>query len=191
MEELNIDPPGMPPPRPSTSSPRPQKARRAQASARPAAAATRTEGARRQQPQPRARPIRSNLAPPGHPLTAEWQALQAFPIDQLGQRRLNTVKHIPFRHRPRMRAIVQFALDIATASPTEQARSLGLKLFFLLPSMLLENRSDLPNLPGRLNWFNEGRWRALLHSRSEEHTYELQSLMRISYAVFCLKKKQN
>src|SRR3546814_2746985 len=30
-----------------------------------------------------------------------------------------------------------------------------------------------------------GRWH-----RSEEHTSELQSLMRISYAVFCLKKKQ-
>src|SRR3546814_9571423 len=30
------------------------------------------------------------------------------------------------------------------------------------------------------------RWR-----RSEEHTSELQSLMRISYAVFCLKKKTN
>src|SRR3546814_2105812 len=28
-----------------------------------------------------------------------------------------------------------------------------------------------------------------LRSRSEEHTSELQSLMRISYAVFCLKKK--
>src|SRR3546814_6540570 len=27
-------------------------------------------------------------------------------------------------------------------------------------------------------------------ARSEEHTYELQSLMRISYAVFCLKKKK-
>src|SRR3546814_10648905 len=27
--------------------------------------------------------------------------------------------------------------------------------------------------------------------RSEEHTSELQSLMRISYAVFCLKKKQH
>src|SRR3546814_2441109 len=27
------------------------------------------------------------------------------------------------------------------------------------------------------------------HTRSEEHTSELQSLMRISYAVFCLKKK--
>src|SRR3546814_5580917 len=30
---------------------------------------------------------------------------------------------------------------------------------------------------------------AALHPRSEEHTSELQSLMRISYAVFCLKKK--
>src|SRR3546814_5363529 len=29
----------------------------------------------------------------------------------------------------------------------------------------------------------------LLNGRSEEHTSELQSLMRISYAVFCLKKK--
>src|SRR3546814_2234832 len=30
-----------------------------------------------------------------------------------------------------------------------------------------------------------------LIKRSEEHTSELQSLMRISYAVFCLKKKTN
>src|SRR3546814_6750656 len=30
-----------------------------------------------------------------------------------------------------------------------------------------------------------------LAARSEEHTSELQSLMRISYAVFCLKKKKN
>src|SRR3546814_5200085 len=34
--------------------------------------------------------------------------------------------------------------------------------------------------------FDEARAR----SRSEEHTSELQSLMRISYAVFCLKKKK-
>src|SRR3546814_7130982 len=33
--------------------------------------------------------------------------------------------------------------------------------------------------------------RIALASRSEEHTSELQSLMRISYAVFCLKKKKN
>src|SRR3546814_976534 len=42
-----------------------------------------------------------------------------------------------------------------------------------------------------------GRWRQLVRpllspeARSEEHTSELQSLMRISYAVFCLKKKKN
>src|SRR3546814_6063447 len=35
----------------------------------------------------------------------------------------------------------------------------------------------------------QGRRRA--DSRSEEHTSELQSLMRISYAVFCLKKKND
>src|SRR3546814_3555161 len=38
-----------------------------------------------------------------------------------------------------------------------------------------------PEMEKRLRWF----WRR----RSEEHTSELQSLMRISYAVFCLKKK--
>src|SRR3546814_6895202 len=35
------------------------------------------------------------------------------------------------------------------------------------------------------------RQRLVLVDRSEEHTSELQSLMRISYAVFCLKKKKN
>src|SRR3546814_1940718 len=35
------------------------------------------------------------------------------------------------------------------------------------------------------------RVRAVGSTRSEEHTSELQSLMRISYAVFCLKKKKN
>src|SRR3546814_404229 len=32
---------------------------------------------------------------------------------------------------------------------------------------------------------------AIRSSRSEEHTYELKSLMRISYAVFCLQKKNH
>src|SRR3546814_3229656 len=39
--------------------------------------------------------------------------------------------------------------------------------------------------PKGLLIFERGR----VESRSEEHTSELQSLMRISYAVFCLKKK--
>src|SRR3546814_5180067 len=53
----------------------------------------------------------------------------------------------------------------------------------------------------RLDWFvaevgggtpvHAGSAGAVRHDRSEEHTSELQSLMRISYAVFCLKKKKN
>src|SRR3546814_1006107 len=36
----------------------------------------------------------------------------------------------------------------------------------------------------------EQKFQFAFHRRSEEHTSELQSLMRISYAVFCLKKKK-
>src|SRR3546814_7282086 len=47
-------------------------------------------------------------------------------------------------------------------------------------------------LPGRCGAGRHRRHGALCPElcRSEEHTSELQSLMRISYAVFCLKKKQ-
>src|SRR3546814_3099695 len=37
---------------------------------------------------------------------------------------------------------------------------------------------------------SEGEKECITQPRSEEHTSELQSLMRISYAVFCLKKKK-
>src|SRR3546814_10249630 len=39
--------------------------------------------------------------------------------------------------------------------------------------------------------FFRGSQEAMVMARSEEHTSELQSLMRISYAVFCLKKKRH
>src|SRR3546814_7822290 len=43
---------------------------------------------------------------------------------------------------------------------------------------------------GLLAWRRvESGWLWIFVDRSEEHTSELQSLMRISYAVFCLKKK--
>src|SRR3546814_8321359 len=51
---------------------------------------------------------------------------------------------------------------------------------------------------GRRRWCGGDRWhlgnrraRRQQRQRSEEHTSELQSLMRISYAVFCLKKKKH
>src|SRR3546814_5680642 len=40
-------------------------------------------------------------------------------------------------------------------------------------------------------WLPQQRRAALYFARSEEHTSELQSLMRTSYAVFCLKNKKH
>src|SRR3546814_2435286 len=45
--------------------------------------------------------------------------------------------------------------------------------------------TDVPANEFPSSWRNE----LMRFTRSEEHTSELQSLMRISYAVFCLKKK--
>src|SRR3546814_5801460 len=43
---------------------------------------------------------------------------------------------------------------------------------------------------GRALAYHAGTLVDIVEHRSEEHTYELQSLMRISYAVFCLKIKK-
>src|SRR3546814_1359671 len=51
----------------------------------------------------------------------------------------------------------------------------------------LGERDKLPAQAARI----EVDMGAVVQHRSEEHTSELQSLMRISYAVFCLKKKKN
>src|SRR3546814_5764250 len=48
-----------------------------------------------------------------------------------------------------------------------------------------------PSREGRNPWTQPFQNRnRRVHGRSEEHTSELQSLMRTSYAVFCLKKKK-
>src|SRR3546814_7469593 len=60
----------------------------------------------------------------------------------------------------------------------------------LFRSVLVENKAELMRKLGKkqltLQLLHPLR---VLPKRSEEHTSELQSLMRISYAVFCLKKK--
>src|SRR3546814_7693421 len=56
-----------------------------------------------------------------------------------------------------------------------------------LPKLLV-NRSYYTELSGGAQDKQSKAW---LSERSEKHTSELQSLMRISYAVFCLKKKKN
>src|SRR3546814_8891921 len=50
-----------------------------------------------------------------------------------------------------------------------------------IAGLSVQNRDDLVRRNGD----------RVRETRSEEHTSELQSLMRISYAVFCLKKKKN
>src|SRR3546814_2105207 len=50
--------------------------------------------------------------------------------------------------------------------------------------------ASLPDAAWRRSSVNIRRKRSPDEDRSEEHTSELQSLMRISYAVFCLKKKR-
>src|SRR3546814_5295093 len=57
----------------------------------------------------------------------------------------------------------------------------------LFRSCAVSNASRHPICTGVLSTHRRPR---LPPSRSEEHTSELQSLMRISYAVFCLKKKK-
>src|SRR3546814_1566775 len=67
------------------------------------------------------------------------------------------------------------------------ARAMGLPIEKLV---IGSNRNDILD---RFFKSGEMRMEAVVPtlSRSEEHTSELQSLMRISYAVFCLKKKKN
>src|SRR3546814_6257526 len=48
-----------------------------------------------------------------------------------------------------------------------------------------------PSSPRPKPWANAAPAAPAAVDRSEEHTSELQSLMRISYAVFCLKKKKH
>src|SRR3546814_6397137 len=61
----------------------------------------------------------------------------------------------------------------------------GMIAFMFYGGMIL---TVLPREPG-ISW-QAHLGGALAGLRSEEHTSELQSLMRISYAVFCLQKKQ-
>src|SRR3546814_5932103 len=65
------------------------------------------------------------------------------------------------------------------------ALNTGVELTF--PARLAEGLADAP--PDALTDIEVSAAGLGLHWRSEEHTSELQSLMRISYAVFCLKKK--
>src|SRR3546814_2204022 len=81
----------------------------------------------------------------------------------------------------RQKAIADQALEIQSMSPIARA----VRGFFDLNY----NQDFLMNQLQRNNAIIQRVGQTYQQMRSEEHTSELQSLMRISYAVFCLKKK--
>src|SRR3546814_4955724 len=83
---------------------------------------------------------------------------------------------------------------LRTSASERTARPSPLRLTKPPPTLVLLRSSALPRsvkvMPSEASFCTSGTTRNCL-ARSEEHTSELQSLMRISYAVFCLKKKKN
>src|SRR3546814_1408364 len=78
---------------------------------------------------------------------------------------------------------VEVQRGLAGEAEDEQSRYLEADVFGIrVASIYLPNGNPQPGpkFDYKLRWMQ----------RSEEHTSELQSLMRISYAVFCLKKKK-
>src|SRR3546814_10221211 len=77
--------------------------------------------------------------------------------------------------------------------PTRRSK-LGSRRSRAISSRQLLQQGWLPSFVNRTAWsapLQGWPWQCHALRRSEEHTSELQSLMRISYAVFCLKKKKN
>src|SRR3546814_10897696 len=82
-------------------------------------------------------------------------------------------------------ALVSAGNGLMCAMHVEMGRGMGMGAFLM-------DDADFSMLPPRIEIFQMLGGLIMFLSflmRSEEHTSELQSLMRISYAVFCLKKK--
>src|SRR3546814_8279036 len=90
-----------------------------------------------------------------------------------------------------------FARSAPLATPPPSIRLIfgALMLVMLLASLDQTIVSTaLPTIVGEFGGLAHLSWIVtayMLATRSEEHTSELQSLMRISYAVFCLKQKKH
>src|SRR3546814_8091461 len=81
------------------------------------------------------------------------------------------LRHLAIGSEGTLGVVVGATLKLTDPPPPTQVMLLALPSFEVLMQVFAELR-------------------ARLRLRSEEHTSELQSLMRISYAVFCLKKKK-
>src|SRR3546814_5216376 len=86
------------------------------------------------------------------------------------------------------------SLAVVAPGIAEALFATAIGLFAAIPAVIGYNRllHGVGRLETRLHAFSDEFHGLLGHEleRSEEHTSELQSLMRISYAVFCSKKKK-
>src|SRR3546814_2284332 len=83
---------------------------------------------------------------------------------------------------------------VKTAAPSQSSRKVGISESSSAHPDIAASSTASPNgsyRDGETKMPARSRQAAMEASRSEEHTSELQSLMRNSYAVFCLKKKKN
>src|SRR3546814_9643752 len=88
------------------------------------------------------------------------------------------------------------AVDLLPQTADMLVDDVGLRIEMIVPDMFEQHRARhhppfVAREIGEDAKFARGEVDRLAAARSEEHTSELQSLMRISYAVFCLKKKTN
>src|SRR3546814_6395398 len=92
-------------------------------------------------------------------------------------------------HAKGVKAAIVYAAGFAEEGPIGRALQDQLEAFAEKSGMVVAG----PNLMGQANLNTQAHtaFASVFNTapRSEEHTSELQSLMRISYAVFCLKKK--
>src|SRR3546814_3689254 len=92
---------------------------------------------------------------------------------------------------------VQFGLVAADVQDLQRGERLPQQVFGVEVFLDLRSSGSKAKLFGAIAFEQQNTARpqrsdeARKHARSEEHTSELQSLMRISYAVFCLQKKKN
>src|SRR3546814_2785841 len=120
-------------------------------------------------------------ADPGRRCLLRWEALNPAPPAKKGE--LQTDLRCG-AERQKLAMMLQLAPHIAAAH-WEEADGPSECQYAMQLSFCAQIFDSTLHLPSYGQWF----LREADYLRSEEHTSELQSLMRISYAVFCLNKK--
>src|SRR3546814_8104153 len=94
-----------------------------------------------------------------------------------------------FPYTPRFRSYLRQAVGLRAYAQKDPLNEYKREAFALFQQMLVRLREQITAILARVEIRAEEPPAELFARRSEEHTSELQSLIHISYDVFCLKKK--